>query len=228
MQRYEDAISIVKEGLDESPGNPRLVPVLVWLYQTIWLMQKSDNPGVLDDALDMAEKAVAAEESLGNYLALSQVYLHRRQHEKAVAELDKAISLGADDWFQAEVLSYIGDSEKAIKMLERGSPAKEIARWYLNTLGLSYRLAGRKAEGVETLKRLYDHLLLHLDAFHGRIGLAILYAELGQLEEAQAEAAEILKLVPNFSVDVYGERVPYKDPAQAERDMAALRKAGLK
>ena len=45
--------------------------------------------------------------------------------------------------------------------------------------------------------------------------------------EAKAEAAEVLRLSPNFSVDVWGEGVPYKDPAQAERDMAALRKAGL-
>jgi hypothetical protein len=51
---------------------------------------------------------------------------------------------------------------------------------------------------------------------------------LGREEESRAEAAEVLKLSPNFSVDVYGERIPYKDPAQAERDMAALRKAGLK
>jgi len=48
------------------------------------------------------------------------------------------------------------------------------------------------------------------------------------MEKAKAEAAEVFKLVPNFSVNVYGERIPYKDPAQAERDTAALRKAGLR
>jgi len=51
---------------------------------------------------------------------------------------------------------------------------------------------------------------------------------MGRIEEAEAEAAEILKLVPNFSVDVWGERNPMKDRSQVERDMAALRKAGLK
>ncbi len=44
----------------------------------------------------------------------------------------------------------------------------------------------------------------------------------------ERDLAELLKLVPDFSVQVYGEREPYADPAQAERDMAALRKAGLK
>ena len=58
--------------------------------------------------------------------------------------------------------------------------------------------------------------------------LVMLYSELGREKEAQAEAAKLLKLAPHFSVDVWGQRAPYKDPAQAERDMAALRRAGLK
>jgi len=55
-----------------------------------------------------------------------------------------------------------------------------------------------------------------------------MYSELDREEEARAEAAEVLKLLPNFSVDVYGERTTWLDPARAEREMAALRKAGLK
>ena len=58
--------------------------------------------------------------------------------------------------------------------------------------------------------------------------LAMLYSEMDLINEAEAEAQKILKLVPNFSVETWGERIPYKDPAQAERDMASLRKAGLK
>jgi len=51
---------------------------------------------------------------------------------------------------------------------------------------------------------------------------------LGQEEDARAEAEEILKFVPNFSVEVWGQRNPYKDQVQIERGMAALRIAGLK
>jgi hypothetical protein len=47
-------------------------------------------------------------------------------------------------------------------------------------------------------------------------------------DDARAEAAEILKLVPNFSVEAWGQIEPYKDKAQIERGMTALRKAGLK
>ena len=58
--------------------------------------------------------------------------------------------------------------------------------------------------------------------------LAVIYSELGREEEARAEAAEVLRLSPNFSVEGWRHRLPFKDPAETERFLAALRKAGLK
>jgi len=81
---------------------------------------------------------------------------------------------------------------------------------------------------VATVKKVFDRNPSHGDVFDAHLSLAILYVELGQEEEARVEAEEILKLVSNFSVEVWGKRNPNKDQAQIERDMAALRKAGLK
>lgn len=64
--------------------------------------------------------------------------------------------------------------------------------------------------------------------FPAHVNLALCYAELGWEEEAQAEAAEILRLSPNFSVEVLRRMIPAKDPAIVERYLTALRKAGLK
>jgi adenylate cyclase len=47
-------------------------------------------------------------------------------------------------------------------------------------------------------------------------------------DDARAEAAEVLRLNPQFSLEAFGDRLPYKDPAETERVLAALRKAGLK
>ena len=41
-------------------------------------------------------------------------------------------------------------------------------------------------------------------------------------------AAEVLRMSPNFSVDTWGQILPFKDPAVLERGLAALRKAGLR
>ena len=41
-------------------------------------------------------------------------------------------------------------------------------------------------------------------------------------------AGQIQKNAPQFSLDVVQQRLFYKDPAEVERLLAALRKAGLK
>ena len=58
--------------------------------------------------------------------------------------------------------------------------------------------------------------------------MAAVYSELGRKAEARAEAAEVLRLNPQFSLEVHRQREPVKDPARLERHLAALRKAGLK
>jgi adenylate cyclase len=57
--------------------------------------------------------------------------------------------------------------------------------------------------------------------------LAAIYSELGREEEARAEVAEILRISPNFSLEVLRQRLPYKDPADLERFLDGLHKAGL-
>jgi hypothetical protein len=58
--------------------------------------------------------------------------------------------------------------------------------------------------------------------------LAAVYSELGKDAEARAETAEVLRINPEFSLEVHRQRMPIKDPAVLERHLAALRRAGLK
>jgi hypothetical protein len=61
-----------------------------------------------------------------------------------------------------------------------------------------------------------------------RLCANLLWFDLGNNAEAQAEAAEVLRLNPKFSLEVHKQRMPIKDPMVLERHIAALRKAGLK
>jgi len=51
---------------------------------------------------------------------------------------------------------------------------------------------------------------------------------MGREQEARAEAAEVLKLNPKFSVDSYAKRMILKDQSIIDDFINALRKAGLK
>jgi adenylate cyclase len=62
----------------------------------------------------------------------------------------------------------------------------------------------------------------------GHLMLAAVYSELDQATEARAEAAEVLRINPKFSLEVHKQRMPIKDPAVLERHIAAVRKVGLK
>ena len=96
---------------------------------------------------------------------------------------------------------------------------------YLTVLGGSYRLMRRYEEAITALKRA---LTINANNFGARQTLALVYSELGREEEARAEAAEVLRLNLSFSLEGMRQRLPFKDPAEVERYLAGLRKAGLK
>ena len=233
LGQYMEAIASLKESL---ALNPDWIPAnfeLAMNYWLAWGIAQNQDPLMLDRALEIAEKLAANDDSSGyGYFALSIINLYKKQHEKALADAEKLIALApesADSYvLLAASFNSVGRPEEAIEMVEKAmqlNPA--IPAWYLSTLTTAYASSGRPTEAVATYKRVFDRNPSHADKFNTHLILAILYVGLGQEENARAEAEEILKLVPNFSVEVWGQRNPTKDQAQIERDMAALRKAGL-
>ena len=59
------------------------------------------------------------------------------------------------------------------------------------------------------------------------LGLASAYAQAGQLGEARAEAAEVLRINPAFTIESWKRLAVYKDPKDVEHRLDGLRKAGL-
>jgi len=76
--------------------------------------------------------------------------------------------------------------------------------------------------------RLYRESALRLPNLQWpHFGLAGAYAQSGQLEEARAEATEVLRINPGFTIERYKRLLVYKDPKDAEHRLDGLRKAGL-
>jgi adenylate cyclase len=57
--------------------------------------------------------------------------------------------------------------------------------------------------------------------------LAAACAQLGQLEEARAEAAEVLRVNPGFTIESWKRLLVHKNPKDAEHRIDGARKAGL-
>jgi len=231
LGRYEEAIAHLLEGISHDPDYVWTYTGLVACYLQQWQTQRNEDPVVLGKALEAAGRCVTLNAGAWGHYALSLVCLNRKQHDRAITEAERTIAIGqGGDWYGGlgHLYNSVGRYEEATALAERilrRSPEDNVA---LSVLGHAHRLSGKHGDAVGVYREILGNRPFFIDSYSAHAALAMLYAELGRKDEAKAEAAEVLKLVPNFSVDVWGERVPYKDPAMAERDMAALRNAGLK
>ena len=67
------------------------------------------------------------------------------------------------------------------------------------------------------------------DYMGAHIGLTTTYSLMGREKEARAEAEEVLRINPKFSLDYYAKTgLVFKDQSEIDKVVNALRKAGLK
>ncbi len=229
--RYTEAVATEQEFLSRSPNHPvsHLVLALSYLWQ--WASQQNPDGQTLAQALAAAQRGLALNDSLpAGHLVLGYVYLGQKQYEQAIAEMERAVALDPNNAIGyavlAETLSRVGRPEEAVGMAEQALRRKpSIADQHLNHVGVAYYLAGQPEEAIAPLKQF---LTRYPNILGAHLTLAAVYSELGRAAETRAEAAEVLRLNPQFSLEVHRQREPIKDPALLKRQLAALRKAGLK
>jgi len=200
-------------------------------YFLEWFYTLRQDQQVLEQAFALAQKAVSLDDSLPiAHGVLGMVYLMQKQHEQALAEAQRAVSLdpsAADNYVSLGlILAYVGRPEEAIEVWQKAMRLNpHYPTSYSNALGWGYLLTRQYDEGITVLKNAISRNP-NFPPLRGT--LAIIYSELGRDEEARAEGAVMLKQVPTFSLEVFAQRIPYKDPAALARHIAGLRKAGLK
>jgi len=223
---------IVEEAIEMCPEVPMAYSMLGVVNQMeYWLGLGKSPRESIEKGIELAQKALAMDDSLpAAHCLLSNFYTLKREHEKAIAEGERAVALDLGGAFAhlayGMSLNYGGRSEEAIPVLQKAirlNPLGETG--YFLHLGHAYRVMGRFEEAVsaynKALQRAPDNIFAHL-------GLAATYIIMGREQEARAEAAEILRISPKFSVDSYAKRLTYKDQSVIDNYVDALRKAGLK
>jgi tetratricopeptide (TPR) repeat protein len=191
----------------------------------------TDTPAKsLSQAEDLAQKTLTLDDSMPEaYSLLSVVFMARRQNDKAVAYGEKALALAPNlaDLTATIGVTYLysGRPEEAIELVKKAMRLSPYyPAWYLPVLGLAYRLTGQYEEAIATMEKwpprdprsMLPHMIL-----------AFTYVEAGRKEDAHAAVAEVLKRNPKASIKGYAKMIPYKDPAEIERVLESLRKAGL-
>jgi len=153
-----------------------------------------------------------------------------RRHDEAVAAGENAVALspsgaGAHAAL-GSALYFAGRPKEALASIKRAISLNPFPpAVYLRQLGLYYSAEGRFEEAVPELKKTLD---LSPNDLFAHLALARACVRLGRLEEARAEAAEIMRIYPKFSLEYYARTNPLKDEAELERQIGDLREAGLK
>jgi len=185
----------------------------------------------LQRAFELAQKALAMEESIDvAHSLLASIYLVMRQHDKAIAEGERAVALNPNGAFAYMVLAAIvgcaGKWEESVlyaKQSMRLNPFPEFGDYWI--LGRAYFMTGQFDEAIVALRKA---LQMNPNFLPAHIFLAAYYSSLGRDAEATASAKEVLRINPKFTIESYAKTLPYKDKADIDREVDALRKAGLK
>ncbi len=223
---------MVEETIAMCPENPMGYIELGWVYNYDIMLGNTKSPReTLEKGIELAQKALAMDDSIASgHGLLSGFYLLKREYDKAIAEGERAVALapGATGSLvnYAASLRYGGRPEEAIPIYQKVIRLNPFGPSYLyREFGAALRTTGRFEESVSAFKKAIQ---LVPDEIYAHIGLAATYVMLGRDTEARAEAAEVLRINPKFSLDYWAKVLPNKDQSETDKFVNALRKAGLK
>jgi adenylate cyclase len=223
---------LIEEALEMCPENPTGYSFLAWVYHHDYVLGNSKSPReTLEKGIELAQKALVMDDSnVASHTVLCALYILKREYDKAIAEGERAVALNPSGTAAlvnyAGSLNAVGRAEEAISLFQKAIRLNPFGPSYLyREFGRALRDAGRFEEAGSALKKAIQ---LAPDDTTAHTLLAVTYIMMGREKEARAEAAEVLRINPKFSLDYYAKTFAYKDQFQNDKIVNALRKAGLK
>ncbi|MDQ0560209.1 TolB-like protein/class 3 adenylate cyclase/Tfp pilus assembly protein PilF [Rhizobium mesoamericanum] len=214
--------------------DPKFAPAHAFLavsHGLAYVNQWSESPSKsLEQATWFATQAVALDDRYPYaHWALGVISLYLRRIDVAIREAERAIALAPNLVEGHETLGnalhYAGRPDEALICFER---AMALNPYYpdifLHFHAQAMFQLGRYEEAVVILKR---RLVRNPVTDISRVLLAASYGHLGRFAEARGEWEEVFRINPDYSLEHRRKVLPYKNPADFERIVDGLRKAGL-
>jgi adenylate cyclase len=227
-----DARRLLEQSLAIDPDYARAAALLARTHHYTYFEPLDGDylsPAALDRALELAEAAVRLDPRLPPARAqLGFVLLYKHRHDAGTAEFERGFALNPNfiDFRFGNALMFVGEPARAIEVLEAGMRLDPFAPTCLSSgfMGPANYTLKRYEEAVRWLR---ECTLCMPNVQWPHAWLAAGYARLGQLEEAGAEAAEVLRINSAFTIESWKRTTPFKDPKDLEHLTDGLRKAGL-
>ena len=229
-----EAFHLTDEILWRDPNNALALADLSfnWHFGGVFGWTTEPIANAMEKSGDAARRAVAAEDRDATAQAALAVYeVFSNRHDDAIKRLMRAIELDPNSSLArgqlGVALSFGGEPDRSIAALEdakRLSPRDYLMVIWHAVDAWSHLHAERFADAMACAKQAIEFNPAFPDS-HGILAAAA--AHLGQMTEAQAGLAEFVRLLPELTLSDPRLIRPFRRPADRERFLAGLRKAGL-
>jgi len=217
-----------------APGYTPALTMLGWTYWEDSFHGWSNSPEEsLMRAVEFVEKVQALDDSAPGIHALwGAIYLKQRRYDQAIAAGEKSVALGPNHSFAHLLLGmclyHTGRYKEALPLVRKAMRLNPYyPSTYLELLAGIYLRMGAYAKAIEAFKM---SVVREPHRIAGHLGLAVAYIRLGRKEHARSEVTQVLRLFPEYSLEVHRQHAHSMDmsPGLLESDIEALREAGLK
>ena len=225
------AIRLYREALELDPNYAvAYIELSRALTRTVLLYATTSPKETLSNAMKLAQKAVELDSSSAEALAaVSLVFLTMHQPDKAIEVGERAVRLNPNSNWALDTLAMSLNAsergEEALPLLRQAIRLNPFVPIYYVQVGNSCLQTGRYEEGIAAVKKA---LKLAPNNLFANIFLTCLYMYARREDEARTTAAEIQRIDPDFSLERWSKVSPWKEGPVKDRQIDALRKAGLK
>ncbi len=199
--------------------------------QQMQLGWSPDPTDQLAHALECVKRAIAVDDEYAPaHGVLGQIYLWRKDYERAVIEGECRVALNPGDAegiaTLAMTLVFAGEPERALDAMARAMRLDpQYPFWHLHVVGLCHFALERYDDAIAAFQRC---IVRNPDSMPPHMVLAAAAALVGDMQTATSELAESKRLNPDLSLTFVSEQIPYRRAEDIDRLVAGLKKAGLK
>ena len=219
------------DSLKIDPKYARAYSLLASTHRVAWLNPVNDeylSPAALDRAITLARTAIELDPNLPEaYAELAYNIIRKSDFDGSMVAAERAIALNPNfvDYRLAQVFYSVGQSTKAIEIAKAQMRLDPFHPHFAPLIaGIAYYLLKEYQGAQRWLREATGRAPNHQ---YGHAFLAAAYAQLGRVEDARSEAAEVLRVNPQYTIGTQKQVSILKRLEDSDHLIDGLRKAGL-
>ena len=209
----------------------RAYSLLASTHRVAWLNPVNEeylSPAALDQAITLARTAIELDPNLPEaYAELAYNIIRKSDFDGAMVAAERAIALNPNfvDYRLAQVFYSVGQPAKAIEIAKAQMRLDPFHPHFAPLIaGIAYYLLKEYQAAQRWLREATGRAPNHQ---YGHAFLAAAYAQLGRGEDARSEAAEVLRVNPQYTIGTQKQVSILKRFEDSSHLVDGLRKAGL-